>query len=182
MQFFDTVTARHSYRGEFEATPIPREDLVKICQAGIQAPSAGNRQSQRFYVVTNPEMLAKIRDIFNPPDSQRKQMGVATAPALILLVSKLMQFGERGDSPFELQDYGAAAQNVLLAIADLGYSTVWTDGHTNFTQSFQDNIGSIIDLDEDARVRAVLPVGIPKEKGGKQAARLSFDELTKFYE
>ena len=182
MQFFETAAARYSYRGEFAPTPVPREDLVKICEAGIQAPSAGNQQSQRFYVVTNPEILAKIRAIFNPPDAQRKQMGVETAPALILLVSKLLQFGERGDSPFELQDYGAAAQNVLLAIADLGYTTVWTDGHTNFSKTFQDNIGSIIDLDEDATVRAVLPIGIPKDTGGKQAPRKPFDELTKFYE
>ena len=182
MEFFETMIARHSYRGEFEPTPVPREDLVKICQAGIQAPSAGNMQSQRFYVVTNPELIEKIREIFNPEGGQFKQMGVATAPALILLVSKLLKFGERGDSPFELQDYGAAAQNVLLAIADLGYSTVWTDGHTNFTQSFQEKIGSIIDLDDDAKVRAVLPIGIPKEKGGKQPPRKSFEELTKFYE
>ena len=182
MEFFETAAIRYSYRGEFESSPIPREDLVKICEAGIMAPTAGNRQSQRFYVVTDPAILAKIRAIFNPPESERKQMGVETAPALILLVSKLLQFGERGDSPFELQDYGAAAQNVLLAIADLGYTTVWTDGHTNFSKSFQDNIGSIVDLDEDATVRAVLPIGIPKDKGGKQAPRKSFDELTKFYE
>ncbi|MCL1835809.1 MAG: nitroreductase family protein [Oscillospiraceae bacterium] len=182
MQFFETAATRYSYRGEFEPNPVPREDLVKICEAGIRAPTAGNMQSQRFYVVTNPEILAKIREAFNPEDSPRKQMGVATAPALILLVSKLLKFGDRGDSPFELQDYGAAAQNVLLAIADLGYTTVWTDGHTNFTQSFQDKIGDIVELDEDAKVRAVLPVGIPKEKGGVQAARKSFEELTKFYE
>ena len=182
MQFFETVAARYSYRGEFEPTPVPREDLVKICEAGIHAPTAGNRQSQRFYVVTNPEILAKIRELFNPKDSQRKQVGVETAPAIILLVSKRLQMGERGDSPFELQDYGAAAENVLLAIADLGYSTVWTDGATNFNEGFQKNIGSIVDLDEDATVRAVLPVGIPKEKSGKQPDRKPFDELTKFYE
>ena len=182
MEFFDTIVARYSYRGEFEPTPVPREDLVKICEAGIKAPTAGNMQSQRFYVVTDPEILGRIREAFNPPDVQRRQLGVATAPALILLVSKLLKMGERGDSPFELQDYGAAAENVLLAVADLGYSTVWTDGHTNFTKSFQEKIRSIIDLDDDAKVRAVLPIGIPKEKGGQQPPRKAFAELTKFYE
>jgi len=183
MQFFDTIVARHSYRGEFESTPVPREDLVKICEAGILAPSAGNLQSQRFYVVTNPEIIQKIRAIFNTDNTPRgKQKGIETAPTFILLVSKLLQLGDRGDSPFELQDYGAAAQNVLLAIADLGYSTVWTDGQTLFNKDFQDNIRSIIELDDDATVRAVLPVGKPKEQGGRQAQRMSFDELTKFYE
>ncbi|MCL2227257.1 MAG: nitroreductase family protein [Oscillospiraceae bacterium] len=175
MEFFELIHARYSYRGEFEPTPVPREHLVKICEAGIQAPSAGNLQSQRFYAVTNPEMLGKIRAIFEHP-------GIATAPALVLLVSKLLKFGPN-DSPFELQDYGAAAQNVLLAIADLGYTTVWTDGQTNFSQEFQDKIKDIVELDEDATVRAVLPVGVPADKSvGRMFPRKPFEELTKFYE
>jgi nitroreductase len=182
MEFFDTVMARHSYRGEFEPTPVPREDLVKICEAGIHAPSAANLQSQRFYVVTDPKLLAKIREIFNPKDAPRRQAGVETAPALILLVSKLLNMGERGKSPFELQDYGASAENVLLAIADLGYSTDWTDGATNFNKTFQEKIRDVIDLDDDATVRAVLPVGYPKDKGAKQPDRKPFDELVKFFE
>ena len=174
MEFFDLVKARYSYRGEFESTSVPKEDLEKIVTAGIHAPSAGNMQSQRFYVVTSEDMLSKIREVFN-------QKGVATAPALILLVSKLLKFGpENRDSPFELQDYGAAAQNVLLAIADLGYTTVWTDGQTNFNKEFQEKINELLDLSEDTTVRAVLPVGIPKEKGGVQPPRKPFDELVTF--
>jgi nitroreductase len=174
MEYFDLIHARHSYRGEFEPTPVPKEDLVKIVTAGIHAPSAGNMQSQRFYVITGGELLAKVRALFQHP-------GVATAPALVLLVSKLLKFGP-GDSPFELQDYGAAAENVLLAIADLGYSTVWTDGQTAFNKELQDAAAELLGLDEDAKVRAVLPVGVPKTKGGQQLPRKAFDELVKFFE
>jgi len=179
MEYFELIHARYSYRGEFEPTPIPHEDLVKICEAGIQAPSAGNLQSQRFYVVTNPDVLDEIRAIFDHP-------GVKTAPALILLVSKLLKFGppggEQKDSPFELQDYGAAAQNVLLAIADLGYTSLWTDGQTNFNQDFQEKIRTIVELDDDATVRAVLPIGKPTDKAaGRMFPRKPFEELTKFY-
>ena len=174
MDFFDVVHARYSYRGEFESTPVPKDDLIKIVTAGIHAPSAGNAQSQRFYVVTSDDMLAQIREIFKHP-------GVATAPALILLVSKLLKFGPQGmDSVFELQDYGAAAQNVLLAIADLGYTTVWTDGQTNFNPDFQEKINTLLGLSEDTKVRAVLPIGIPKDKDGKQPPRKPFDELVTF--
>ena len=174
MEFFDLVLERYSYRGEFESTPVPMEDLKKIVTAGIHAPSAGNMQSQRFYIVTSDDMLGKIRSIF-------KQKGVETAPALILLVSKLLKFGpDNNESPFELQDYGAAAQNVLLAIADLGYTTVWTDGQTNFSKDFQEKIRELLELPDDTTVRAVLPIGIPKEKGGKQPPRKPFEELVKF--
>jgi nitroreductase len=172
MEFFDVVMARHSYRGEFEPTPVPRDDLVKIVTAGIHAPSAGNAQSQRFYVVTDGELIAKIRGLFQHP-------GIATAPALILLVSKKLKYGP-SDSPFELQDYGAAAQNVLLAIAALGYATVWTDGQTNFNKEFQEAAKTLFELEEDATVRAVLPVGIPKQKG-QQLPRKPFEELTRFF-
>ncbi|MDR2357535.1 MAG: nitroreductase family protein [Oscillospiraceae bacterium] len=194
MEFFEVIFARYSYRGEFEPTPVPREDLEKIVTAGIRAPSAGNMQSQRFYVVTGAEMLSAIREIFPHP-------GVASAPALILIVSKLLKFepfpprdGERGgadaraedappqkfDSPFELQDYGAAAENVLLAIAALGYATVWTDGQTTFSKDFQEKAAELLELPKDAKVRAVLPVGIPKTKGGAQPERKPFGELVKF--
>ena len=174
MEFFDLVHERYSYRGEFEPTPVPKDDLIKIVTAGIHAPSAGNMQSQRFFVVTSDEMLAKIREIFT-------HKGVATAPALILLVSKMLKFGpENRDSPFELQDYGAAAQNVLLAIADLGYTTVWTDGQTNFNKDFQEKINALLNLPEDTTVRAVLPVGVAKDKGGSQPPRKPFDELVTF--
>lgn len=30
------IAARHSYRGTYETTPVPREDLVKIMEAGHQ--------------------------------------------------------------------------------------------------------------------------------------------------
>jgi nitroreductase len=189
MEFFEVIFARHSYRGEFESTPVPRGDLEKIVTAGTRAPSAGNMQSQRFYVVTNAGALAKIRELFPHP-------GVATAPALILLVSKLLKFEpfppkeqprgaaeappQKFDSPFELQDYGAAAENVLLAIAALGYSTVWTDGQTMFSKEFHERIAELLELPEDAKVRAVLPVGIPKTKGGAQPERKPLDELVKF--
>jgi nitroreductase len=174
MEFFDAVMSRHSYRGEFEPTPVPREDLEKIVTAGIHAPSAGNMQSQRFYIVTGGDTLAEIRKIFPHP-------GVATAPALILFVSKLLKFGP-GNSPFELQDYGAAAENVLLAIAALGYSTVWTDGQTTFSKEFQASAASLLGLPEDATVRAVLPVGTPKTKGAAQPERKPFEELVKFFD
>jgi nitroreductase len=118
-------------------------------------------------------MLTKIREVFPHP-------GVATASALILLVSRRLKFAN-GDSPFEVQDYGAAAENVLLAIAALGYATVWTDGQSTFSKELQEKAKELFDLPEDATVRAVLPIGIPTTKGGAQPERKPFDELVKIY-
>ena len=39
MSILELIEKRHSYRGEYESTPVPREDLVKIMKAGLAAPS-----------------------------------------------------------------------------------------------------------------------------------------------
>lgn len=171
MEFFEVIDKRYSYRGDFMDVPVPREDLIKIVMAGTKAPSGGNLQTQRFLVVTNADLRAKIAEIF-------PHKGISTAPALIVLVSMHKELGTQ-KLTFELQDYGAAAENVLLTIAALGYTTVWTEGETTLTPERQDKLGSLLNVPEGGAVRAVLPVGIPK-KPGQQAQRKPFDELVHF--
>jgi nitroreductase len=45
----------------FDESPIPDADLLKIVQAGLQAPSSYNLQPWRFVVVRNPEQKKKLR-------------------------------------------------------------------------------------------------------------------------
>ncbi len=48
MELFEAIAKRYSYRGPFSDAPVPREDLRKIVQAGIQAPSGKNEQVISF--------------------------------------------------------------------------------------------------------------------------------------
>jgi len=45
----------------FEESPIPDADLLKILQAGLQAPSGYNLQPWRFIVVRSPEQKKRLR-------------------------------------------------------------------------------------------------------------------------
>ncbi len=171
MEFFEAVTKRYSYRGEFTNAPVPREDLIKIVTAGIHAPSAGNMQTQSFLIVTDAGVRAKIAEII-------PHRGVSSAPALILLVSQVQELGPTKVT-FELKDYGAAAENVLLAIAALGYASVWTDGQTSMNPVLQEKLAALLGIPEGRVVRAVLPVGVPAAPG-QQPPRKPFDELVKF--
>ena len=38
MDILELIRNRHSYRGQYESTPVPREDLVQILEAGLAAP------------------------------------------------------------------------------------------------------------------------------------------------
>lgn len=46
----------------FDSTPIPDEDLKKILQAGLEAPSGYNLQPWRFVVVRDPEQRKRLRE------------------------------------------------------------------------------------------------------------------------
>ena len=45
----------------FDGAPVPAEDLQRILQAGLQAPSGYNMQPWRFVVVQSPEQKKRLR-------------------------------------------------------------------------------------------------------------------------
>jgi len=171
MEFFEVVSRRHSYRGPFQAGPVPREHLQRIVEAGIKAPSGMNLQTTTFVVVDDPALLRQIAAL--APDNK----ALNTCPALIALVM---------DSPEEMertmfvgvQDYAAAAAQMLLAITALGYATVWIEG----LLSRPENAGAIAELlgvPAPKTVRVLLPLGAPAEPLTDRG-RKPFDERARW--
>jgi nitroreductase len=56
----DVIRERRA-TGSFESVPVHDEDLKKILQAGLEAPSGYNLQPWRFVVVRDPEQRKKLR-------------------------------------------------------------------------------------------------------------------------
>ena len=67
MDLFDAIASRYSYRGSFTDSPVSRQDLEKIVQAGIRAPSACNQQIASFVIVDDPALLGEIAQIVDKP-------------------------------------------------------------------------------------------------------------------
>jgi len=59
----DIIKGRRSIR-RFKPNPIPKEYLDLIFEAARWAPSAGNRQSWRFIVVTDSETRKEVGEIY----------------------------------------------------------------------------------------------------------------------
>lgn len=55
----DFINRRHSVR-QFKNQPVPQEDLTKMLEAAIQAPSGKNMQNWHFVVITAPAKIAEI--------------------------------------------------------------------------------------------------------------------------
>lgn len=88
---------------------MPREDLRKIMEAGILAPSGCNKQTTSFIAVDG-EKLDGIKSLIDPPIAQ-------TAPAFILVLTE--EICAYRDKRFNIQDYSAAIENMLLMIKAL---------------------------------------------------------------
>lgn len=171
MDLFETLGARHSYRGEYLDVSVPRDHLDKIALAGVQAPSGCNGQTTRIAVVDDPSQVAAIRSLIDMP-------AVRTAPAFIVAVSEKKAM--YGDTDFEIEDCSAAVENMLLAITALGYASVWLDGALR-----EDGVGQSIDRllgvpdDPNIGARVLLPVGVPAESG-RQNSRKPWAERVRY--
>ena len=165
MDFFKAVELRHSYRGAYTNDAVPESDIIKILDAGLRAPSGCNAQTTSFIVVTNPELRAKIADVL--PNEMTK-----TAPVLVIGITKEVKFDF--GLAFELEDYGAAVENILLAVTALGYASCWLDGQTRLKGNDK-KLADILEVGADWHVRTILPIGVPAT-AKKQAGKKPFDE------
>ncbi|MGC9330037.1 MAG: nitroreductase family protein, partial [Candidatus Hinthialibacter sp.] len=122
MEFFETIEKRHSYRGPFKNLPIPREDLRRIVQAGIQAPSGKNAQTTSFVIVDDPELIPKIQALHLTNQAMQQAQAY-----IACFIDKNPEAIYEGYS-FQVEDCAAAVENMFLAINALGYASVWIDG------------------------------------------------------
>jgi nitroreductase len=165
MDLFETIARRYSYRGAFTDAIVPREDLKKIVQAAIQAPSACNEQVVSFVIVDDPPLLRQIAEIIGRPVCH-------TAKAMIAcVVDPRPVFA--GVS-FGAEDCAAAVENMLLAITALGYASVWLDGALR-AENRAARIGRLLGVPANQTIRILLPIGIPVEPG-QQREKLAFGQ------
>ena len=82
MNTLDCILNRHSYRGEYMIDEVPsRDDLTKILEAGLAAPSGCNKQTTSLIAVDDPGVVEIIKSVINPPIAQ-------TAPAFICVLTQ----------------------------------------------------------------------------------------------
>lgn len=170
MNVLDAIFDRHSYRGAYQPTPIPREYLTDILRAGMAAPSGSNKQTTSFIAVDDPQVLAKLHGLMDHPVG-------TTAPAMIcVLTQKIPAY--QGHS-YYIQDYAAAIENMLLAIQALGYGSCWVEGYVTDDSGLGQKMAAALGVPEDYELVAYLPVGIPADTA-RRAGRKPFDERAWF--
>lgn len=172
MELFEVFAKRHSYRSTFTDQAVSSEDLRKIVEAGLAAPSGKNCQTTEFVIINDAQLLSEISSM--PQANKAMQQ----AKAYIACIVDKEPEPVFADLSFQIEDCAAAVENMLLAITALGYASVWIDGWIRAEQR-NEKIGEMIKLPAGKIVRIILPIGVAaKEKS--QPPKMDFDQRSWF--
>lgn len=155
MSIIDTISNRHSYRGKYKSTPVPREDLITIMKAGLDAPSGCNKQTTSLIAVDDKEVMKKLHSVIVPPVGK-------TAPAMICVLTR--RINAYRDKCYAVQDYSAAIENMLLAITELGYQSCWYEGHITDEDRIGYKMAQILGVPDEYELICFLPVGVAESE------------------
>ena len=170
MDALESIFTRHSYRGKYKNTPVLREHLVKIMEAGLAAPSGCNKQTTSLIAVDDGAVLRQLHEVIRPPVGE-------TAPAAICVLTK--RVNAYRDRCFAVQDYAAAVENMLLAIVALGYESCWYEGHITDEDRIGAQMARILGVPDGYELVCFLPVGVAAE-AGKAPVKKDFSERAWF--
>jgi nitroreductase len=143
MDALEAIRKRRSIR-EYTGEPIPREDLLAIIDAGRLAASGHNNQPWDFVVITDQEMIERLKIA---------SQWMEKAGAIIAVVMD-------PSSRWWLEDGAAAVENMLIASTALGYGSCWLEG---YTIPREEEFKALLGVPADKRLLTLVPIGVPVE-------------------
>lgn len=150
MELTEAIEKRRSVR-KYQDTPVPEDAIDSMLEAGCLAPSGGNIQPWIFGVVTDPQVVKKIRT-FSPGM-------IGAAPCVIACCSdRELAFnkgGELGRDTMAVMDVCFAAQNMVLKAVDLGLGTCFIKSYNEVA------VRRILKLPEHIALDVLIMVGYP---------------------
>lgn len=154
MEFFEVIEKRHSIRS-YKDVPVEKEKLERLLSACLKAPSAGNLQAYKIYVIRNQ----KIRYALG--EAAFGQHFISKAPIVLVFCSlprkSASKYGSRGANLYSIQDATIAASYAQLAATALGLASCWVG-------AFDENaVKEILGLEEEKPI-AIIPLGYGAEE------------------
>ncbi len=155
MDVMDAIRTRRSIR-RYKPESIPSEKERALLAALRLSPSAGNRQPWRFILVRDPDLIHRLA---------QECSWERLAPLRALTTAQLVIVGcglpgecvPVGSLDGDIVDVVIALQSAVLAATDLGLGTCWIGAF------YEDRVKSLLGVPEEARVIALLAVGVPDE-------------------
>jgi nitroreductase len=190
----------------FDSTPVPEEDLKKILQAGMEAPSGYNLQPWRFVVVRDPEQKKRLRE------AAMGQAKVEEASVVVVAcgdsrawkedVERMIKMGNEHGFPESGNEGARKAVTGLLsgqggtAAGIAGDINLWVNRHAMIAYTtmlwmaealgydtapmegfWEDKVRQVLGIPEHVRVVALLGIGHRKGNDKPYGGRFDFQHL-----
>jgi len=197
--FWNVVENRRSVR-QFSDRAVERHLLEKVIETGTLAPNAHNRQSWRFLILTQKEVMLKLAEemgvdyhsaLINSGMSteevqervEKRRVRLTSAPAVVVLcvdTADLDQFSSQhrsdGEYLMAVQSAALAGGHMLLAGQALGLAGVWMCAPLFAPKRVQ----AVFDLPETWLAQGLLLIGYPEQEP-KVRQRKRMEEVSRWY-
>ena len=144
----EEIFKRRSYHDGFDSEQkISDDDMSAILKAGMNAPSANNKQPWEFVVINDKEKLSTLAKVNNWTGACAKSSHVIVICA-------------RPDSYGGL-DVGIAVENIALQATHLGIGSLIMGIHDN--DFVQNSIKQLLNIPDDFTAYIMIALGYPTE-------------------
>jgi nitroreductase len=152
MEALEAILTRRSMR-RYTEKPVSDEEVQRLLEAAMAAPSGHNRQPWHFIVVRDRATLLEVPK-FHPYSKMLGQCALA-----IVVCGDLELDGGTG---FWVQDCSAATQNILVAAHAMGLGAVWLGVHPH--EDLVKGVKELLDIPEKIIPLNIISVGYPAEE------------------
>jgi len=158
MEFDKVLDNRHSAR-KFKETKKP--DYGKIMEAidaASKIPLAGNLPCLKYILVSDEKLITELAEA-----CQQDFISQVSYVVVVCTDRKFLEksYYERAEM-YARHEAGAAIENFLLKITDLGLASCWIGAFSDET------VRRILKIPDNIQVEAILPVGYSTEKTEKK--------------
>ena len=150
------ILGRRSIR-DFQDRPVPHEILESLAECAVMAPTGHNRQTWRFTILEDQNLIGRLKAVAAEAASRKKVMFYGfNEPKAVILVSN----DRRNDDG--VQDSACAAENIMLAAHSYGLGASWVNALMTISdepdvREFLDTLG----IPEKHIVWATVVLGYP---------------------
>ncbi len=148
MNFDDVISKRCSIR-KYGTKKVSFNDVSKIIDVSRFAPCAGNIHTVRLVVVDDKDKKAELAE------ASLEQYFIADASYIIVVCSDTSHlarsYSEQADK-YSRQQAGAAIENMLLKICELGLASCWIGAFD------EEKVREALNIPNHIHVEALLPI------------------------
>ena len=152
MEFGDVLLKRRSVR-KFTDEEVTKDQLNKILQAGLLAPTSRNRKPCNFLVVSNKETLKELADV-----KEHGSKFLSDANKAIIVIANTSV------SDTWIEDSSIALSFMHLMATNIGIGSCWIQIHLRKSAEGEDSeklVRDIVKIDDYFRIVGILALGIP---------------------